>query len=57
MHRSLLYLITLIFLLSGCKKEKKQTIWHTKQLAQENAAHNQLLDIEKEQGWEMLFDG
>ncbi len=57
MHRSSFYVILFIVLFTGCKKEKKQTIWHTKQVAQENAKHNRLLDIEKEQGWELLFDG
>ncbi len=57
MHRSLFCLLAFIFLSTGCKQEKKQTIWHTKQVALENASHNQLLEIEKEQGWELLFDG
>ncbi|WP_250149265.1 DUF1080 domain-containing protein [Flagellimonas sp. 389] len=38
------------------KKPKDQT-WHTKKWALENQVHNQLLDIEKEQGWALLFDG
>ncbi|WP_343485664.1 DUF1080 domain-containing protein [Allomuricauda sp. d1] len=54
--------IKLIFvglLLLGCKNkvEKEPQVWHTKKMAQENVVHNQLLEIEKEQGWQLLFDG
>ncbi len=60
MHTKLLSLILLVFLMTACKNEKKDEepqTWHTKKLAQKNKTHNQLLAIEKEQGWELLFDG
>lgn len=46
-------------LLMGCKeKVKKDTpTWRTKKAAIENQVHNQVLDVEKEQGWQLLFDG
>ncbi len=46
-------------LLLGCKSkvEKEAPIWHTKKVALENEVHNQLFEIEKQQGWELLFDG
>ncbi len=45
--------------LSSCKTDQKADTqsWRTKKLAKENEVHNQLLDIEKEQGWTLLFDG
>lgn len=53
--------ILLIALLIGvsCKtdKNKKFEILRSKELTIKNRVHNQLLDIEKEQGWELLFDG
>ncbi len=49
-----------LFLATSCKdnseKIKDQT-WRTKKEAIANETHNQLLDVEKEQGWELLFDG
>ena len=54
-------LISLVFLfcLDSCKTDKKadEPTWRTKKLAKENQVHNQLLDIEREQGWTLLFDG
>ncbi len=50
----------LVLLLSlGCKEQpsKAKETWRTKKLALENQVHNQLLDVEKEQGWQLLFDG
>ena len=43
----------------GCKgnDKKEENVWRTKKLAAENQVHNQLLDVEKEQGWHLLFDG
>lgn len=54
----LLVLITLL-IGSACKTEhkKKFEIVRSKELAVKNKIHNQLLDIEKEQGWRLLFDG
>ena len=49
----------LAFVIFSCKnhnQENPQT-WHTKQKAIANEVHNQLLGIEKEQGWQLLFDG
>lgn len=45
--------------LISCKNEepKKNKVWNTKQVALANQVHNQLLEIEKEQGWKLLFDG
>jgi len=52
------FIIALLVMVS-CKSEKKDETdsWRTKKAAVENATHNQLLDVEKEQGWELLFDG
>ncbi|MEM9647022.1 MAG: DUF1080 domain-containing protein [Bacteroidota bacterium] len=53
-------LVLLIFLgcLTSCKTDKKESqTWQTKKLAIESQVHNQLLEIEKEQGWALLFDG
>lgn len=50
----------LVLTILSCKTEKKEQdteIWRTKKEAVENAVHNQLLEVEKEQGWELLFDG
>lgn len=51
-------LITLVVGIS-CKTDdkKKFQILRSKELAVKNKIHNQLLDIEKEQGWRLLFDG
>ncbi|MEZ4810973.1 MAG: DUF1080 domain-containing protein [Allomuricauda sp.] len=60
MHTKLIGLISLILLIASCKNETKkdgEAVWHTKKVAVENETHNQLLDIEKQQGWELLFDG
>ena len=45
--------------MASCKTDKKteSPSWRTKKLAKENQVHNQLIDIEKEQGWTLLFDG
>ncbi|RNC89431.1 MAG: DUF1080 domain-containing protein [Allomuricauda sp.] len=60
MTRSLL-LISLLSILffSACNSNKKTEgpIWHTKKMAVENAVHNELMAIEKQQGWTLLFDG
>ena len=52
-------MIVLTCLLVGCTKkvEKEKSTWRTKALAKMNQIHNQLLPIEKEQGWQLLFDG
>lgn len=47
-------------ILASCKTEKKKEeikTWRTKKAAMENATHNQLLEVEKEAGWKLLFDG
>ena len=44
----------------SCKQENKKEepqAWRTKKMALANETHNQLLEVEKEQGWELLFDG
>ncbi|NJB37761.1 DUF1080 domain-containing protein [Croceivirga sp. JEA036] len=50
-------LMCIVFI--GCKRKEKQvsTEWNTKAKAEQNKVHNKLLAIEKEQGWELLFDG
>ncbi|MDF0706680.1 3-keto-disaccharide hydrolase [Flagellimonas okinawensis] len=53
------FALVLVMLVS-CKSEKKKEeteTWRTKKAAVENAVHNQLLEVEKEQGWKLLFDG
>ncbi|MFT0716113.1 DUF1080 domain-containing protein [Flagellimonas lutimaris] len=60
MHTKIPGFIIALLVLVSCKNEKKKEeteIWRTKKAAVENAVHNQLLDVEKEQGWELLFDG
>ncbi|MEC7772157.1 MAG: DUF1080 domain-containing protein, partial [Bacteroidota bacterium] len=60
MHTKITGFILVLFLLVSCKSDKKKEepdTWRTKKAAVENATHNQLLDVEKEQGWELLFDG
>lgn len=56
---SLFYSLISVFLLFSCKSDKKEDseTWRTKKSAIENQVHNQLLDVEKEQGWSLLFDG
>ena len=52
--------ILAILLSVSCKQEKKKEeseTWRTKKAAVENATHNQLLDVEKKEGWKLLFDG
>ena len=58
-QKYILILIVSLLMLISCKSEKKQETqkWHTKKEAIANEVHNRLLDIEKEQGWELLFDG
>ncbi|WP_420399653.1 3-keto-disaccharide hydrolase [Flagellimonas sp.] len=55
------FIVSLLFslFLASCKTDKKteDSAWRTKKLAAENQVHNQLLELEKEQGWELLFDG
>ena len=60
MRIKFLGLIISVLLITACENEKQKQepqTWHTKKMALENETHNQLLDIEKEQGWELLFDG
>lgn len=60
MHLKISGLLCLVLFIVSCKtqdKEEQSSEWHTKQIAEENESHNQLYDIEKEQGWELLFDG
>ncbi|WP_435625717.1 3-keto-disaccharide hydrolase [Flagellimonas sp.] len=47
------------FFIISCKTDKKSegATWRTKKWVAENQVHNQLLEIEKEQGWSLLFDG
>ncbi|UJH66747.1 DUF1080 domain-containing protein [Allomuricauda sp. SCSIO 65647] len=54
---TVLYLFFLLII--GCKGKTEKDIpnWHTKKKAIENKVHNQLLNVEKEQGWALLFDG
>lgn len=53
--------VSLAFLLLSisCKTDKKTASqeWRTKKMAIENKVHNTLLDVEKEEGWALLFDG
>ncbi|PRX54884.1 uncharacterized protein DUF1080 [Flagellimonas meridianipacifica] len=55
----LLNVLVFIFFLVSCRVDKKSEdqIWHTKKWVKENQVHNRLLDVEKEQGWTLLFDG
>lgn len=60
MGRNVLFssLVVVLFMVS-CnidKKSEKQT-WRTKKWVMENQVHNQLIGLEKEQGWALLFDG
>ncbi|WP_422859931.1 3-keto-disaccharide hydrolase [Flagellimonas sp. S174] len=60
MARSILFgLSVFVFFLVSCKVDKKHEgqTWRTKKLAIENQVHNELLDVEKERGWRLLFDG
>ncbi|MBA4746026.1 MAG: DUF1080 domain-containing protein [Muricauda sp.] len=52
--------IIALLVLASCKSENKKeeaNTWRTKKAAIENAAHNQLLEVEKKEGWKLLFDG
>lgn len=59
LRTSLLPVLLLLFITTSCKKEEKKKfeVERSKELAIQNQVHNQLLDIEKEEGWELLFDG
>ncbi len=60
MYRKVSGLVIALLVLVSCKNERKANeneLWRTKKAALENATHNELLDVEKEQGWELLFDG
>jgi len=60
MHKMITGCLLTLFLLVSCKNEKKNEVsetWRTKKAAIENAVHNQLLEVEQEAGWELLFDG
>lgn len=60
MHTKITILSFVLFAMVSCKNESKKEetqTWRTKKEALENETHNQLLDVEKEQGWELLFDG
>lgn len=49
-----------LLLIFSCKQQEEKAkfkIERSKELAIKNKVHNQLLDIEKEQGWRLLFDG
>lgn len=56
---SLFTLLILLLLGISCKTEKREKfqILRSRELAIKNKVHNQLLDVEKEQGWRLLFDG
>ena len=45
--------------LVSCKMDKNSegATWRTKKWVAENQTHNTLLEIEKEQGWTLLFNG
>jgi len=60
MHTKITGCILALLIMASCKTEKKSEetdTWRTKKVAVENATHNQLLEVEKEEGWELLFDG
>ncbi|NAS13687.1 3-keto-disaccharide hydrolase [Poritiphilus flavus] len=60
MIRNFLFLLLIPLLIGvSCKTDKKDKfqIERSKELAIKNKVHNQLHDIEKEQGWTLLFDG
>jgi hypothetical protein len=60
MHKNLFSLLLVISIVVSCKNETKkesEETWRTKKTALENATHNELMDVEKEQGWQLLFDG
>jgi len=51
------FIATLLFQSCIQKVSTDKPLWRTKKSAIENQEHNQLLNIEKEQGWTLLFDG
>ncbi len=53
----ILFMILLIAVSCKTEEKKKFRIERSKELAIKNKVHNQLLDIEKGQGWKLLFDG
>ena len=59
MSKNILPLIFLVFLIIACKEKKQENnqTWRTKKSAVKNQVHNQLLEVEQEQGWALLFDG
>jgi hypothetical protein len=60
MARNFLFILLITLLIGvSCKtdKKKKFQLLRSKELAIKNKVHNQLLDVEREQGWELLFDG
>lgn len=48
-----------VVITASCNTDKKKAfeIWRSKEIAAKNKVHNKLLDIEKEQGWSLLFNG
>ncbi|WP_276392190.1 3-keto-disaccharide hydrolase [Eudoraea chungangensis] len=60
MVRFSLYILLMAMVFgTSCKnnEETKFQILRSKELAIKNKVHNKLMDIEKEQGWSLLFDG
>ena len=51
--------VIFVFLVVSCKTDsaKETPRWRTKKMVLENQVHNQLADVEKQQGWHLLFDG
>ena len=51
--------LVFLFLSVACKTDtaKETPQWRTKKMALENQVHNQLADVEKQQGWQLLFNG
>ncbi|MDF0717124.1 DUF1080 domain-containing protein [Muricauda sp. 334s03] len=60
MRKKITGCVLVLLILASCKTDKKKDdsdTWRTKKAAVANATHNQLLEVEKEEGWELLFDG
>ncbi|MEO0573556.1 MAG: DUF1080 domain-containing protein [Bacteroidota bacterium] len=59
MSKKLFSLLFICVFTAACKDKKQETdqTWRTKKSAVENQIHNQLLEVEREQGWALLFDG
>lgn len=60
MHVKFLGLFCLVLSIVSCKnqnKEESTPVWNTKKVATAAESHNILYEIEKEQGWKLLFDG